>query len=173
MALICRRSGKKTAYSSKACRASDTDPGRQPGSTADRLTEAEASDSETPNPLVTGLTTLPVQPHSNDRQQGSAANRLTQQLEVGRIAAHLHDAPNQSTDRIPAAQIQLRSTGRAPVAASVTPFNRPSTGLNASRIQGLQRRQVVYCDPMRILEGVTLARRELGRGSFGIVVPGK
>ncbi|GFR44239.1 hypothetical protein Agub_g5439, partial [Astrephomene gubernaculifera] len=49
--------------------------------------------------------------------------------------------------------------------------SRTKSGLNAYRVS-IQRDNVRPCDALNILEGLRLTQKELGRGTYGIVVPG-
>ncbi|EFJ51235.1 hypothetical protein VOLCADRAFT_88105 [Volvox carteri f. nagariensis] len=60
------------------------------------------------------------------------------------------------------------ATGQAvPMASSSVP-----NGINASRIQDVLPENVTLCDARNVMEGLCLQQRELGRGTYGIVVPG-
>ncbi|GLI66928.1 hypothetical protein VaNZ11_010967 [Volvox africanus] len=58
------------------------------------------------------------------------------------------------------------------VAATSTAALSLRTGLNAYRIQEMQAENVTLCDARNIMDGLCLQQRELGRGTFGIVVSG-
>ncbi|GLI61065.1 hypothetical protein VaNZ11_003328 [Volvox africanus] len=60
--------------------------------------------------------------------------------------------------------------GSTPVAAASPSMRTP--GLNAYPIQDLRPENVAFCDAHKIMDGLCLQQRELGRGSYGIVVPG-
>ncbi|GIL63496.1 hypothetical protein Vafri_17548 [Volvox africanus] len=62
------------------------------------------------------------------------------------------------------------TAGSTPVAAASSSMR--TTGLNACPIQDLRPENVTLCDAYQIMDGLSLQERELGRGTYGIVVPG-
>ena len=120
----------------------------------------------------------PSAPATEDSQSRSGAIASVCHTTMGPSG----QAPN-SQARGPSADLAPTPDGgqprAGPLSAASAASARPNgasttrTGLNASRIQNMDAENVTICDSRNIMDGLRLKQHELGRGTYGIVVPGE
>ncbi|GIL48925.1 hypothetical protein Vafri_5418 [Volvox africanus] len=112
---------------------------------------------------------IPTAPQAEDEEEEEARN----ELRLADVQLPSHHNHSQGRDNAVCLHSNSNEGARDPAVASASNAALSlRTGLNAYRIQEMQAENVTLCDARNIMDGLCLQQRELGRGTYGIVVPG-